>query len=524
MAEGIDPLELKIVVNKDTGALEVFGAELKQVKKAGEQTQGAMGQLGKEFGHLLGPLAALATVHGVYEFFKEGAIAAEQQAESMRRLSFTLQMNGVDFAANEEKIKSWAEEVQKTTRFSDDQYLSAFERAAKVTKDVAQAHEIVRVAMGMSVKAGGTLEERIGQVTSLMTGNQRAVLGLSREMGTLINATDSASTATQKLQDRFSGAAEEEDNRTSRFKQLVHQIDDLKKKAGGFAVDAIEGWAMYFDFIAKGWKSIITVAVTGVAALTTILHPFAKKGAGATAKAELEAGLSELRKIWTDHHKKLSEEHAKGPKLKVGTGKKDTEELKKDLADQLQLLQAGEAMQLSTKNLSEASKLAIVRNSERAQLALLNANSKAYAGRERELAGVRQKIHLDTAKKIKDIEQKNVQERVAVQEAWVAKNRQMGAAVGDAGRKAADTLASSYANAFAKMAMEGKYSEEALKAASIQIAEQVIADMIRIGIQKGIADAIAATGIGLQTKEMIALGAATDKTLASAIALNIALV
>src|SRR6185295_20105486 len=110
-------LGLSIKVNTETGALEVLGSKLKDVAAKAKESEGSFSGLTGAGKELMGALGLVATGAGIIQFFKNAVTEANADAEAIRRLSFALTANSVDWATNKDKVLLWSEGMQETTRF-----------------------------------------------------------------------------------------------------------------------------------------------------------------------------------------------------------------------------------------------------------------------------------------------------------------------------------------------------------------------------------------------------------------------
>ncbi len=232
-------LGLSIKVNTDTGALEVLGAKLKDVSAQAKGAEGGFSGLTGAGKELMGALGLVATGAGIIEFFKNAVTEANADAEALRRLQFALQANGVSWEDNKEKLMLWSEGMQETTRFSNTDALEALGKLSKATKDVGQAQEGVKVAMGLSVASGMDLNQALDLMQGLMMGNQRAIMMAHRELGTFVGGAKTAQEMLDALTAKVGGAAQHEESFSKSTSQLKNAWDDFSKQVGQAFIPAL---------------------------------------------------------------------------------------------------------------------------------------------------------------------------------------------------------------------------------------------------------------------------------------------
>ncbi len=234
-------LSLSVKVNTETGALEVLGAKLKDVSAQAKGADSSFSGLTGGAKDLLSAFGLVATGAGIFEFFKKAVTEANADAEALRRLQFALETNGVSWKDNKDKLLLWSEGIQETTRFSNTEALEALGRLSKATKDVGQAQEGVRVAMGLAVGAGMDLNSAMDLMNGLMVGNERAVLQAHKQLGAFVGTASTAQGMLDALTAKFGDTAAKEDSFTKSSAQLTNAWDDFSKQVGNAFIPAITG-------------------------------------------------------------------------------------------------------------------------------------------------------------------------------------------------------------------------------------------------------------------------------------------
>jgi hypothetical protein len=252
-------LSLSIKVNTETGALEVLGTKLKDVAAQAKGADRYLSGLGSTSKELLSAFGLVATGAGILQFFKNAVTEANADAEALRRLSFALSANGVDWAKSKDGVMAWSEGMQETTRFSNTQALEALGKLSKATKDVGQAQEAVKVAMGLSVASGMDLNQALDLMQGLMMGNQRAVMMAHRELGTFVGNAKTAQEMVDALSAKVGGAAQSEESFSKSSAQLTNAWDDFSKQVGNAFIPALTSIVNALTFIMARVEDLGTI-------------------------------------------------------------------------------------------------------------------------------------------------------------------------------------------------------------------------------------------------------------------------
>lgn len=219
-------LNITVVVNAETGQLEVLGAKMKQ---AGEQSENAF----KKF-------MPAVTAAGILAFLKSAVDGAEESNQTMERLKFTLESNGQSWKANSQKIDEWSKAISSATRFSDGEALQSLDKLTRATGNVSQAQKASELAMGLSVKTGKSLGETTDFVSNLINKNSRAVMEAHREYGTFVGSARTAQQVLDELSANFKNAALNQDTLTDKTKSLENSFGKFKDAIGNLIIPSLK--------------------------------------------------------------------------------------------------------------------------------------------------------------------------------------------------------------------------------------------------------------------------------------------
>lgn len=228
-----DVIDIKIKVNSETGQLEIVN---QQLAKAGNAAAGAeksfLGLTGTA-GELAKTYLSFVSVEKFVGFLKSSVEAAEQENEALRRLSSALESNSISWAEAQKEVKAFGDEIERTTRFADDEAFAALDKMVRVTGDLAQAQAAVTLSMDYAVRTGKDLSETQSLVIDLINGNSRALVQARRDFGSFLDGVNDTRQALGLLQQNLKGSAEAEESFTKASRELYKEIDKQKELIGG---------------------------------------------------------------------------------------------------------------------------------------------------------------------------------------------------------------------------------------------------------------------------------------------------
>ena len=316
-------------VDQFSATMDQFNKKLddmqKGMKNAGANGKTAFDGLKSGIMSLLPSLSALAIIN-----WTKGAVEdAEKYNESLRHLQAAVESTGADFNKQKKSIEDWAESIQKATRFSDDQAVNSLETLVKKTGDLTTAQKLSQLAMDLTVKYGGNLEDRVNSLGLAYIGNQRGILSLQKEFKGMLQGAEDGTEIFKRLTAQVAGAAEKSDVLTDRVAKLTHEYDEQKKKIGQDLIPSAMGLATAFEYLTVIFDDIIgagaimyTTIETGVKGLvsfvgdsfTTILRvgTDAWNGIGAIAKKVLAGDLTGAFKASGDAFNKITTDTKNG--------------------------------------------------------------------------------------------------------------------------------------------------------------------------------------------------------------------
>jgi hypothetical protein len=281
-----EKVEIKIVVDKQTGAMSVAGQE---IEAFGKQTAAAersmalaqieankmnesMGLLGQTSSALNSQLASFVGAAAIASFFRGAVQESLAEAEALRVLKGAVESTGAAFDAHRQQIEKYAAVRQATTRFDDTETFQTMSRLALATKSVAEAMTATSLAQDLAARTGRPLAETTATINALLLGQERAVKQATREYGNFVGGATNAQDALDNLQKSVSGAAQDEDSFAKSLAQSTNFMRDFQQTVGDGLVPVLAVLSTSLAFVVKGWEQLATViagAMAGAVSVTT---------------------------------------------------------------------------------------------------------------------------------------------------------------------------------------------------------------------------------------------------------------
>ena len=233
-------IELTVRVNSDTGGIDVLGSKLKTLGDTAKGTEssflglsGTSADLAKQFLPFVtvvgGATFAISKLTG---FITDSIKESEDFRQTLTRMRSALETTGGSWDKSGKAIEDWAQAIQLSTRFSDNQALASLDRLTRATGNLAIAQKATTLAMDISVKTGRDFNTTTDIVTRLILGQNRALLEAQKEFGNVLSGAKDTKEALEKLSVAYEGAAIAERSLTSESSKLRNEWDDLKKNVG----------------------------------------------------------------------------------------------------------------------------------------------------------------------------------------------------------------------------------------------------------------------------------------------------
>lgn len=488
---------LTVKVNKETGALEAVNAELKGLDTAIEAATKRALEASGTFAQLRDTFLRFGSAAAVLAFFKDAITGAEEEAEALRRLRLQVEAAGQSFERAAPTIQNWSKHLQETTRFADEELLGALGRAVQKTGDLTQAQKLVQLAMDLSVASGRNFSEMMETVSTAAGGNERGLQALKREFGAILNGVTDTRMALEVLAARYRGAAESEESLTKSTLQLKNAWGDLKDVIGSFLGPALAALGNELSFIiakTKDWLNLRSTEALKdkvealkserdslVASAASLSTHAAQTDVAMKAEAGLVKQIEEANRKLAAAEAELAQAvrqtRAETRRFKVEESDRERNELVKSLDRELDLIIKQRNTELRVKNQTTEQKLEIIQAAAARENQILaeafNAGVvNADEAKQRILA-----IEQEKADKTLEISQRNVADLTQQLEDWLAKNKDLDAALQKSALGAFDGITSGFGQSVGKMVVSGENFSKNFTTHVQRMKEQFIADV-----------------------------------------------
>ena len=233
------------VDDKGTVKVKQFSDETKkafdEMKKGPEQARAPMAAIQESWVGLTAKVTlATGVIYGVTRALGSFVNEAAEAEQIENRLRFALETTGYTWQYAKSAVDQFANSIQESTRFSDEQARQALTDMMIYTNDFAKAQMGAKLAMDMSIRTGQDLGSTSRLIGMAMSGNVE-MLGryipelrnLDERLGSNATMADKAAYAMKILQEKFGGTAQADMNTYSgtvaRFKNAW---SDLKETIG----------------------------------------------------------------------------------------------------------------------------------------------------------------------------------------------------------------------------------------------------------------------------------------------------
>lgn len=461
-----ETLNIQIKVNAETGQLELVGRGLENVGNKAEGLGSSFKGISVGATQLLSSLGLVASSGAVLAFFVSASKEAEEFSESMRRVQFSLKVVGEEASASREELAKWAQKIQETTRYSDNEALDALSKLVRVTGDLAQAQLASEVAMGISSVTTMDLTESQRLLTDLINGNEMAVRAVRREFRDLVGDTKNTQEILNILTEKFGKLAESEDTLTSSTGKLKNAFNDLKKEVGESLNPTLKEVTEFSTKVITNITetvSILSKAFKGVSKIDLILNP-------ASIVAEYKTILKNLE----DARRKFDENEKKDDKKKVADKilSKKQESAEEKTAREKREKEAKEAKVKEEKEIQE-------------RLEYISKDAQAKT-----------KIYQDLQKEQEDIEKVVTKDLKEEEDKRLQKIKEANAEKLASAQAVSRTIASEFGGAFQQIITESKTADEAFTQVFRNMINMIIQTIAQMLILKVLTGSVTGGGAG----------------------------
>lgn len=478
----------------DAGELVVkISADVSDIKKALEDIKGNVGNLGADTvakGNLMAD-AFKKIGEAAIHFVEDSVRAFAEHEQAITRL--TLAVGGP--AAK--SMADFAQQLQRTTAFSDDAILSLENQLTQYGVFPDSVKQATQALVDFAARTGKDLPEAGAMMAKAMAGQGRELKNYGIDVSVAASRSENLASVVQQLEGRFGGAAVVMKGTLSgSMANLTNQFEDLKKKIGEdlapvlskFLAWANDSIALIDRVINKNKQYSDTIEGQKEKLATLIANMKAQISNG----VDLDKNEQDQIRTLVAHIKQL-EAAANAHKKNTGATEIEIDSIRA-LKNELELLQQqeknlGVITDLTTKKRMLGNELELAQLQADATVAdqlAAQSTAKKIMLSQQELAELTaQQIEISS---ITDIE---TQKRLATaQLSWEAQasfSDQLSVSIQEdlATTTAqfadmAKTMISSFANSTAKMIVEGGKFSDVMKNLWQQLAEMVIAQILKM--------------------------------------------
>jgi len=239
--------DVRYAVTVDSsGAVKQIEALDKAWEKLGKETAPQMKTSGDWLGQSITKLAAGFTLanmatkaftaigHEVKKFFMDSIDGAIKEEQSLFRLKTALEMTGR--AADGVALEAFAQEMHKTTLYTDDQVRATMTMLAQMTNlDAAGIKAVTKGVIGLAsvLGPGEGLEGATMRVTRAIEGNAAGLKRVGINIDDTLPKGEQLAQVQEKLLQLFPRATAELDTTGGSIQYAAKQYGELKEKIGG---------------------------------------------------------------------------------------------------------------------------------------------------------------------------------------------------------------------------------------------------------------------------------------------------
>ena len=540
-----EKVEIKIVVDKQTGAIKVAGEELKGLGEQAKNTESSLGALG-------GTFASLVSIGAVVSFFKSAIQASIEQEDAVNKLNNALASQGNFTAAASRGLQEYANQLQATTAFSDDAVINAQAMLATFGLNEAQIKKTTQAAADLATVMGTDLKQAAILLGRAYQGNTEMLNRVGIQVSTTIPVAEQFDAVLAQISNRMGGRAQADAKTFSgSLTQLKNAFGDLTEEIGDQLIPTIQNFAdtarenldsvrnffagVLFTLrsLAAGAEASFQIIKTGAITLGQALGTQAGiialafqgkfKEAAQAFKDFQQQAIQNGRDLVTElskSNKKIEDawDQTIGARLRGETlarervreirnqeqsefielSDKEKKQLEEDAKFKTSLIEKQLANDLAMRNVSSQRRLELINKAqfeeEAIQVALLDRRAITQEEFEQRMASSHEQF---TARR-REIEQKYTEDVVAANEQWFAQATNLYARFNALARSTVDNFTKGIGDAFAQQIVYSKDFAQAFTQLWNNIKVQVISAITQM-IAKLIALRIAQAAVGFGT-------------------------
>lgn len=477
-------LEIFVRVNKDTKQLEVVNTELGKTTTNLEKLKTKSVGMSNEMTAAFSGLTRILSLGAITQYVRMSLNEAIDEEQVLNRLAFALENTGKKWADNKEQIISWGAQIQKNTKFSEDEAFSALERLIRVTGDYEESLKLTDTALGMSVKTGKSLDEIISILNRVMVGGGNSMRALRAEFRSFMPEGKDANEILTKLYQNFADVAEQEESAAKEFAQFNNDLAEMNETVGKTFIPGVSAALK----LLRGYATSVGTAFATVGII--IQNTFSPVSFKQKLK-QMQAELKELEKlmindydeIWGKQKKKENARKNSDREINLRLRNQETEDAERAAKERDQLVRKVNAaiiqMEIDTTGLTRGE---YEKRRQEAQIKYDEIVKSAVATNEQ--IAIADKWLSEERKKIA----KDETDAIIVTETWFQKNKQD---LAQRGLDALDRLGQTWAG------NQEEYIYEVLEAYIKSIQQQILLETLKSAAVLDIAKLAAITVVSI---------------------------
>ena len=250
-------ISLPIVSEWNPGGLNKAIADFKKLETAGEKAQFAIKKAAVPAGLAIAGLSVVA-VDAVKAFAEDDA-AAQKLATTLQNVT-----NATDAQVN--AVEDFITKTSIAAAVSDDELRPAFDSLVRGTGDVAQAQDLLGLALDISAGTGKDLATVSDALSKAYNGNFKALKTLDPALAGLIAEGADADTVFGRLAGTFQNQASKQANTTQgKFKSMSIALGETKEAIGAALIPILDKLLPKLqslgNFVRDNTSLIVTIGV-----------------------------------------------------------------------------------------------------------------------------------------------------------------------------------------------------------------------------------------------------------------------
>lgn len=225
-ADGQVSLEIQVLADKASQSVAQFQKDTAAAVQGINEKLESMKTLAEA------AVVAFAVEH-IAEFFKTTIEAASKQEDAINRLNTALGVSGDYSAGASADLQEFADQMQATTRFSNDAVISQLAIAKAFGASNDGAKDLVSAASELATATGTTLDEAVSKLGKTYSGEAGRLGQMLPALKDLTAEQLKSGAAIDYILKRFGGsAAADVDTFTGSIAQLSNAYEDISKARG----------------------------------------------------------------------------------------------------------------------------------------------------------------------------------------------------------------------------------------------------------------------------------------------------